>query len=622
MKPLTQERTPMGMATQTRRGRIDVVLISSDDTLLIELGPILGDRYRTHSIDSPLAIASTLEGSRWFALIDLASLPDAHAAVARMGQRYRHVPVIVIDPQPEGWRAAIARGAIVAAVTREQLGGARLNEALAAAELALNRESRADSASVRIQPGARGRGAALSSLARLWSIAALLLLLSTGAWWLLHKAAAKRSPARAATAAADSTGANGTQPGAPAPATTMPQTGTPGAATPEAPPKSQTVLELLSAARVVFHDPKLMLPRADSQPRGDSALELYTQVLSQDPGNDEALDGIKRLLVVAKARIQSDLSTGRLDDATRLVGFFRDAGLDEEALRDMQASLQAARPKWLLAHAQQSVASGDLVSANQVMAQLKAAGADPAALGELSRAIDAKKLEQQLAAQAGQVHEAISAGALLEPENDNALTRLAAMRALSRADSLTLAAQRELRSALLARAQQAIGGDQFESATRYIAAASELGGAAEISDAKRQLQAEMALASQRAEQRAAAARAATAAAQPPPAVGPVKAAPSVAAGDPQGRGYIAARPLRPLYDTYPPGAGRIEGRVIVEFTLHPDGGASDARIVEAQPKGLFERAALDAVREGRYDTHALVDGQPLRARIILRFKPD
>jgi len=52
--------------------------------------------------------------------------------------------------------------------------------------------------------------------------------------------------------------------------------------------RPQSVLELLSAARIAFRDQKLLLPRPDGELRGDSALELYTQVISQDPGNDEA----------------------------------------------------------------------------------------------------------------------------------------------------------------------------------------------------------------------------------------------------------------------------------------------------------------------------------------------
>ena len=53
-----------------------------------------------------------------------------------------------------------------------------------------------------------------------------------------------------------------------------------GASAPRREP--QTVLELLSSARVAFRDQKLLLPRPDGELHGDSALELYTQVLRQE----------------------------------------------------------------------------------------------------------------------------------------------------------------------------------------------------------------------------------------------------------------------------------------------------------------------------------------------------
>ncbi len=103
--------------------------------------------------------------------------------------------------------------------------------------------------------------------------------------------------------------------------------GTPAATHP------QMILELLSAARVQFHDQKLLFPRNGAEPRGDSALELYTQVLSQDPNNAEALDGISRLWAIAKGRIQNDIAGGRLDDAAALLGFFKSADVSDEMLR-------------------------------------------------------------------------------------------------------------------------------------------------------------------------------------------------------------------------------------------------------------------------------------------------
>jgi len=45
---------------------------------------------------------------------------------------------------------------------------------------------------------------------------------------------------------------------------------------------------------------------------------------------------------------------------------------------------------------------------------------------------------------------------------------------------------------------------------------------------------------------------------------------------------------------------RVEGSVVVQFTIDPDGGVSDPKVVKAEPKGYFEQAALRAIRGWRF----------------------
>ena len=47
--------------------------------------------------------------------------------------------------------------------------------------------------------------------------------------------------------------------------------------------------------------------------------------------------------------------------------------------------------------------------------------------------------------------------------------------------------------------------------------------------------------------------------------------------------------------------GRIEGSVLVAFTIQPDGSVSDARSLSAQPAGVFEDAALAAASRWRFE---------------------
>ena len=66
----------------------------------------------------------------------------------------------------------------------------------------------------------------------------------------------------------------------------------------------------------------------------------------------------------------------------------------------------------------------------------------------------------------------------------------------------------------------------------------------------------------------------------------------------------------------------IEGWVQVQFTITPGGTVADAKVVDADPKGLFERAALEAISRWKYNPK-VVDGRPMERRgvmVVLTFK--
>ena len=94
------------------------------------------------------------------------------------------------------------------------------------------------------------------------------------------------------------------------------------------------------------------------------------------------------------------------------------------------------------------------------------------------------------------------------------------------------------------------------------------------------------------------------AAQPTPATPPAPDSPVRVGGNI--RTPTKVRDVKPVY---PPGAQRagVQGVVIIEATLGPDGGVKTARILRSIP--LLDQAALDAVRQWQY-TPTLVNGVP------------
>ncbi|OOG47857.1 M56 family metallopeptidase [Rhodanobacter sp. C01] len=75
-----------------------------------------------------------------------------------------------------------------------------------------------------------------------------------------------------------------------------------------------------------------------------------------------------------------------------------------------------------------------------------------------------------------------------------------------------------------------------------------------------------------------------------------------AAAEPDVSAGQAPIPIRIRQPVYPNVAlvGGIEGQVVIEFGLSADGDVEDPRVVSAQPAGVFDQAAIDALRAWKY----------------------
>ncbi len=61
----------------------------------------------------------------------------------------------------------------------------------------------------------------------------------------------------------------------------------------------------------------------------------------------------------------------------------------------------------------------------------------------------------------------------------------------------------------------------------------------------------------------------------------------------------------------------IEGWVVVEFTIEPDGTVSDPRVVDSNPRRMFDRNAIRAIYKWKFKPR-IVDGQPVARRATQR----
>lgn len=297
---------------------------------------------------------------------------------------------------------------------------------------------------------------------------------------------------------------------------------------------------------------------------------------------------------------------------------------------------------------------------------LLAACSDPAATPEAAPALDspassAASVPAAPTDEAGlrqAVREAMASQRVYAPAGDNAIEHYLALRALRPQDAAIGTALMELLPYAVIASEQAVGREDFVEARRLLGlieradasapalsrlresiTAAEANAArrliAEAEAAKlREVQAAEQAATERerllAEQRAREAAAATApAAAPAPATPrPLAATPAPTPAPPAARpaAPVAAAPTaaEPKLISAPPPRypltamrRKLEGQVTLEFTVQADGSVSGARVISADPPGVFDEAALVAVSRWRFEPLP----RAVTTRRQLQFKP-
>lgn len=378
--------------------------------------------------------------------------------------------------------------------------------------------------------------------------------------------------------------------------------GLPAAATAPAPTADPRTAVTAADSELLARAAQALAANRLIEPSGDNALELYLQELARNPANAEARSGIAALRERLVARAQNALLEERLDEAAAALDTARRAGADTGRIALLTAELVKARGQVK-------------ASANSSTAKAQAAvdGASPA--------------PDPAAPSAALAMQRIQDGRLLDPETDSA--RFYVQQALNSNPGSDAAerASEALALGLLNAARGAIDRKDFKAASSWLDGADGFASSTNVDNLRHLLAA--------AEHLAREADASPKAAEEPPrenraapdsdqANAPAGAAENAMGGSSvtdvidAGR-LVLVKSVQPDYPLKAR-ASAIEGWVEIEFTVTESGRVKDAAVHAANPRGVFDQAAINALLQWRYKPD-LVDAKPVarRARLRIRF---
>jgi len=296
-------------------------------------------------------------------------------------------------------------------------------------------------------PPARSSGGR-SRLPLVLGAMSLAIVAAVAIWW-----ATRGEPVPAAASDAPPSTAARSSAAAPAPA-----------APSDLDPATQRVLERADAALAAGD---LVLPP------GESATDLYRQVLAKSPAHARATAGLdaiaNRLLAAAEQAIVAE----DLDEATRLVDVARGVLPEHPRVAFLTTQIGKERERQLLTAARQAAASGNLERAIAVLERGSSSGSE--LIGAAKRELQQQEIDLQAAGFLALADARVQSGALLEPAQDNARYYIESARALVPEHAGLRDAQRKLQAGLVAAASTAIGTGDLAAAELAIATSAENG---------------------------------------------------------------------------------------------------------------------------------------------------
>ena len=669
----TSDAAAPAAAVKASQPTTDVTAITNRDEFLLELGQALGGQAAVRPVETLEAALAAMAGSKraQVLVIDAGTLPNARATVdAACAAQPRAAVVVFAATAGEKQLATTLKGSKVFAVLPTPID-VRKTEAVLTGAIAAAETNKAAAAATpattppltigALRPQAAPPGArsgADNTRRTMLAVAAVAVLAAAagGAWWFFQG----RQPVAAAA---------------------HPATAPAGGATVAAPPLADTSIlqgkvdELLEKARLAMHE------RRFTEPAGDNALLYYRSAVAANANNAEARDGLQRVAAVLAGRFDEAVSGGRLDEAAQTLANLKsaapadarvaageqrlygaqiakaiaDGNLDRAAALVHQAQQSSSIPAEQLARwraditrrqddarvqhlaglVDDRIRDGHLDdpqdSARSYLLELQSAAPGNAATQRAAHALlsaylhkarDAA-LAKNTAEQQRWLDAARRAGLtpaeVIEFEKDVAAARQKAAQADS--ERMLQAARERLRDGRLTDPAQ-------DSAAYYLTQlqSSDPGNAA-LTDAGRALAAKLieraraaVLAGKPADADLALAKRWGADPKDLAAVQQLQPPPPQAALDPATLAANLKR-VRSAPPDYPPTAlaQHVSGSVTLEFTVNVRGETRDIHVLESLPTGVFDQAAINAVKHWRY-APMVVDGAAVEVPVKTRMR--
>ena len=365
-----------------------------------------------------------------------------------------------------------------------------------------------------------------------------------------------------------------------------------------APTTQEQINDYLARANMALATGRLV------EPKGDNAFEFYQRVLTLQPQRHDAQMGIQRTIDALVKRIDAAVAGRNARVASQSLAQLQRAQPTHPRLNDLRASVAALQrsrqpaPATLdpsaVAPTDQNTVAED-TSASEPVAQTTTpsepattqatvdASAQPVP-NESSTPTDTEAVIAEELSIATRLRER---GLLMEPPGENAFDRLLELKARSPESEPIRAEQQRLAFALLERARTALAANDLESADRFLKATDAL---IPGMNTTRILQQQ------------------------------VDDARAQAAANTVIQAALLPR-RREVSANYPLDARRngIEGWVDVEFTITPSGDTANLLVREADPREVFEKAALDAVKHWKFEP-IMKNGEAIAQRAVLRVR--